>query len=91
MTAATPAHAGNVLVIYSTGLGGVQQRAVAGQPSPEGPVASVLDGVRVSLGESSGESQVNVLQVPSSVAGGSVPLVIAQNGVSSSPVSVAVQ
>jgi uncharacterized protein (TIGR03437 family) len=84
-----------VVVIYSTGLGPVNQPIALGAPAPGNPPATVTTPVSVTIGGQNavvqfagltpglvGLYQVNVV-VPAGVTGSAVPVVIVQNGVSS--------
>jgi uncharacterized protein (TIGR03437 family) len=97
-----PATAGDVLVIYCTGLGETNPRAVAGFPIPVQPESIVVDPVTATLGGVSapvqfagatsgfvGLYQVNVA-VPSGIPQSSAtPLVLTQNGQASRTVTIA--
>ncbi len=50
ITADRPAAAGDVLIIYATGLGAVTQRIVTGAPAPADPLAGVTGSVTVRFG-----------------------------------------
>jgi uncharacterized protein (TIGR03437 family) len=91
-----PASPGQVVVIYATGLGPVNQTIALGAPSPANPPATVNTPVQVTIGGQTvtpqfagltpnfvGLYQVNVA-IPTGVTPGSaVPVAIVQNGVSS--------
>jgi uncharacterized protein (TIGR03437 family) len=97
-----PATAGDVLVIYCTGLGEVNPRAVAGFPIPVQPESMVVDPVTATIGGTIapvqfagatsgfvGLYQVNVA-VPSGVpASATTPLVLTQGGRASRTVTIA--
>jgi uncharacterized protein (TIGR03437 family) len=98
-----PAHPGAAVVIYCTGLGGVQNALDAGNAAPLSPLAPANDTVSVTLGgvpaevlfaglvpTLSGLYQVNAL-IPSGVTGAAVPLVIAVSGTSSAVVTLPIQ
>jgi uncharacterized protein (TIGR03437 family) len=90
------ATAGDTLVIYGTGLGAVNPRAVAGAPAPVQPLAQTDDTVTVTIGgvnapvsfagptpDSTGLYQVKVT-VPSGITPSSAaPLILTQGGVQS--------
>jgi uncharacterized protein (TIGR03437 family) len=90
------AAAGDSLVIYGTGFGAVNPRAVAGAPAPLLPLAQTDDPVTVTIGgvnapvsfagptpDATGLYQVNVT-VPSGVTPSSaVPVIMTQGGVKS--------
>jgi uncharacterized protein (TIGR03437 family) len=96
ISSSNPASAGQVVVIYTTGLGAVDQSVALGAPAPGSPPANVTTPVQVTIGGQSGTVQfagltpglvglyqVNVV-VPAGVTPGSaVPVVIVQNNVSS--------
>jgi len=104
--AANPAKAGDVVVVYCTGLGATNPAAKSGQaaPTPPAPLAKVTTPVTVTIGGQPaavqfagltpglvGLYQVNV-QIPSGVApGSSVPLVISQDGVPSNTVTLGIR
>jgi uncharacterized protein (TIGR03437 family) len=102
VTASAPAHPGQAIVIYCTGLGGVQTSITAGAAAPDSPLASANETVSVTLGgtaaqilyagltpESSGLYQVDAL-IPAGVTGDSVPLALVSSGVSAAPVTLAI-
>jgi len=97
--------AGEVVVIYATGLGATSPPVATGQAAPAvPPLALVTTPVKVTIGgvEAAvefaglapgfvGLHQVNA-RVPAGVsAGNAVPLVLTQNGVASNTVTIAVQ
>ncbi len=99
-----PASAGDILVIYGTGLGAVNQPVTAGAAAPVSPLAYASNPATVSIGGVSaqvlfagltpgyaGLYQINAV-VPSGVtAGSNVPLVVSDGGASSPPVTVAIR
>jgi uncharacterized protein (TIGR03437 family) len=99
-----PAHPGSVIVIYCTGLGGVQSSIHAGEAVPLTPLAPVGSQVNLTLGgvpvnvlyaglvpTFSGLYQVNAT-IPAGIAPGTaVPLVLTTQGISSPAVTIAVQ
>jgi uncharacterized protein (TIGR03437 family) len=99
-----PASAGDVLVIYCTGLGPVDQRVEAGTAAPTDPLARTVNSVSVTLAGRSlqvlfaglapaftGLYQVNAI-VPADIAPApDVPLVLTVSEQSSAPVTVAVR
>ena len=101
--AAAPAAAGDVVVVYCTGLGPTEPAVPSGRAAPADPLARVITPLKVSIGDREaavrfagltpgfvGLYQVNV-EVPAGVAPGSaVPLVLLQDGVSSNTVTMAV-
>jgi uncharacterized protein (TIGR03437 family) len=104
--ASNPAKAGDVVVVYCTGLGATDPAVRSGEaaPAPPAPLARVVTPVTVAIGGQpaavqfagltpgyAGLYQVNV-QVPSGVTpGSSVPLVISQDSVPSNTVTLAVR
>jgi uncharacterized protein (TIGR03437 family) len=99
-----PAKAGDVLVIYCSGLGGLDHTVPEGAPAPSSPLAYAANPVTVSIGGKDakvtfaglapGFSSLGVVYavVPDGVAAGKdIPLVITAAGQSSVPVTMAVQ
>jgi uncharacterized protein (TIGR03437 family) len=102
-TPSTPAHPGGFIAIYCTGLGQLTSPVAAGTPAPNpSPQTVVLPQVLVGNTPATvtfsglapgfvGLYQVNA-QLPIGVqTGGAVPLVLISGGVSSNPVTVAIQ
>jgi uncharacterized protein (TIGR03437 family) len=101
---ANPAAAGDVVVVYCTGLGATSPAVRSGEAAPAGPLAKVVTPVQVMIGGQPavvhyagltpgfvGLYQVNV-QIPSGVTPGSaVPLVLSQDSVPSNTVTLAVR
>jgi uncharacterized protein (TIGR03437 family) len=101
---ANPTSAGQTIVIYCEGLGGVNQAVAAGSASPFDPPAETRDRVEVTIGGrparvifagltpgSVGLYQVNV-EVPGGViAGDQAPVVVTMNGVASRVVTISVR
>ncbi len=99
-----PAAAGDVVVVYAAGLGLTNPAVRSGEASPLDPLARVTVQPTVTIGGVSAEVtfagltpglvglyQLNV-RIPSGVKPGpGVPLVVTQNGVSSKPVTLAIQ
>ncbi len=102
--ASHPASAGDTLVIYCAGLGAVTPPVATGSAAPGSPAAKVSATVTVTIGGQSapvafagltptyaGLYQVNVT-VPSGISPGpNVPVIITAAGLSSPPVTVAIQ
>jgi len=100
----TPATAGDVLTMYCTGLGTVNQPVTAGSAAPSNPLAYTISTVTVSIGGQpakvsfaglapgfAGLYQINAT-VPSGVpTGDQIPVVIMVDGISSPVVTIAVQ
>ena len=91
-TILTPAHAGEVITVYASGLGAVVPASVAGQPAPENPLSLVEQTTAASIGGVpapvlfaglapgfSSLYQVNI-QVPPGVPAGTRLLVISNAG-----------
>jgi len=101
---AAPAAAGDIVVVYATGLGAVDRAVASGAAAPSDPPAKVTTPVTATVGGQPaavhfagltpgfvGLYQVNV-QIPAGVAPGSaVPLLVLQNGVPSNTVTIAVR
>jgi uncharacterized protein (TIGR03437 family) len=98
---ATPAHAGDALVIYCSGLGPTDVPVEDGASSPVSPLARVANSVTVSIGGVAttpffaglapgfaGLYQVNVIVPPGVSPGDQIPLVITVAGQSSPPVTL---
>jgi uncharacterized protein (TIGR03437 family) len=92
-TDSNPIHAGDVLVIYVTGLGQTNPAGLTGYPAPGNPLSSALASVSVTLGGQGlpvtyaglAPGEVGVYQINVTVPGGtpnglSLPLVITQGG-----------
>ncbi|HEX4136208.1 MAG TPA: hypothetical protein VHY84_16460 [Bryobacteraceae bacterium] len=88
VTTSQPAHPGSVIVVYCTGLGGVQSSLQAGDATPLSPLATTTDTVTLTIGGAnaqvlfagltptlSGLYQINAV-IPAGVTGDAVPLVI---------------
>ena len=102
--ASNPAQAGDVVIVYCTGLGATNPAVRSGEAAPASPLAKVTTPVSVTIGGQPavvqfagltpglvGLYQVNV-QIPSGLASGSsVPLVISQDGVPSNTVTLGVR
>jgi uncharacterized protein (TIGR03437 family) len=103
-TPATPATAGDALVIYCAGLGAVNPAIPAGSAAPASPLSTTVNTTTVMIGNQpanvlysglapgfAGLYQVNVT-VPSGITPGSdVPVVLTVAGISSPTVTVAIQ
>ena len=99
-----PATAGDVLTMYTTGLGAVNQPVTAGSAAPSKPLAYTASTVSVTIGGQpakvsfaglapgyAGLYQINA-KVPSGVpTGDQIPVVITVDGVSSPLVTIAVK
>ncbi len=103
-TPANPAHAGDALLIFCTGLGAVNSNVPAGSVAPSSPPAKTTNPVTVTVGALHtptlfaglapgfvGLYQVNVI-VPSGLAASTtVPVVLTVAGATSPPVTIAVK
>jgi len=104
VSASNPAHAGDVLVFYTTGMGQTSPLLVTGQTTPVGPpyfntapVTVTMGGVNADVIYSiasppyvAGLYQVAVT-VPSGLGPGSVPVVAVSTGLQSNTVTIQVQ
>jgi uncharacterized protein (TIGR03437 family) len=102
VSTAQPAHPGSVIVIYCTGLGGVQTSIDAGDATPLSPLAEATDTVTLTIGgvaapvafaglvpTLSGLYQINTV-IPAGVTGDSVAVVITAVGISGPPATIAI-
>ena len=101
--ASHPVSAGDVLVIYCTGLGPVDQPVAAGSAGPSSPLANTLNTVTATIGGQNATVvfaglaptltvyQVNLVVPPGVTPGKTVPIVLSQSGQQSVPVQIAVQ
>ncbi len=99
-----PVRAGDVVVIYATGLGMTEPPVLTGAAAPSAPLARAVTPVSVTIGRVAatvefaglapgfvGLYQVNA-RVPEGVAAGpAVPLVVAQSGIASNTVTLAIR
>jgi len=103
VSAERPATAGDVLVIYATGVGPVTNNVGSGVPAPSNPLAASRDPVTVRFGEVTAQEvffagltpgfvglwQINV-RVPAGVpAGPRTPLTLSVGGQTSAPATIA--
>jgi uncharacterized protein (TIGR03437 family) len=99
-----PAHAGDLLVIYCTGLGAVAPPVTAGLAAPLATTSYVSNPVTVTIGGTSVPAafaglapefvtayQVNVTVPPGIAPGINIPLTLTSAGATSVPVSIAIQ
>jgi uncharacterized protein (TIGR03437 family) len=101
ITASNPAHIGDVLVIYTNGLGITDPRVNTGDPSPAAevinPVTVTVGGVEVPVQYQGltptlvGLNQINILLTGSAPTGDNVPLVVTQSGVPSNTVFLSIR
>lgn len=98
-----PAHAGDVVVIYCTGLGEVTPAVPSGTPAPSAPPAKTVNAVNVNIGGLAapvqfagltpglvGVYQVNAV-VPAIPAGDHIPVTITAAGQQSARVTIGVR
>jgi trimeric autotransporter adhesin len=98
-----PAQAGAEIVIYCTGLGGVQTSIDAGDATPLSPLAPAAGTVTLTIGgvtapaqfaglvpTLSGLYQINSV-IPAGVTGNGVPVVISVAGLAGPPATIAIQ
>jgi uncharacterized protein (TIGR03437 family) len=103
ITADNPAHAGEVIILYLTGMGATNPPVPTGATSPSSPPAQVAVAPQVSIGGTNaqvqfagltpgsvGLYQINV-KIPAGAGTGNVPLVVMQGGVASNTVTVPVK
>jgi uncharacterized protein (TIGR03437 family) len=104
VNAGAPAAAGDVVVIYASGLGATDRPVRTGEASPSDPPARAVAPVTVTVGGQPatvqfagltpgfvGLYQINV-QIPSGVTPGSaVPLTVTQDGIASNTVTIGVR
>jgi adhesin/invasin len=100
----SPATAGDVLVIYCTGLGAVNPAVPAGTAAPSSPLSETTNRVTVTLGGRpaqvafsgltpgfAGLYQVNAVVPEGVAAGDQVPVVLTVAGQAGRPVTIAVR
>ena len=95
VTASRPAQLGHELIIYSNGLGRVEQEVASGAASPQAqallPVTVTIGGVEVPVSYAGltpsfvGLNQVNVTLSGSVPTGDNIPVIVKQNGIESNP------
>ncbi len=103
-TPASPASAGDALVIYCAGLGEVSPPVAAGSAAPPSTLSSTVNATTAKIGGQSaqvlfsglapgfaGLYQVNVLVPVGVAAGANVPVILTVGGISSPPVTVAIK
>lgn len=103
ITAAHPVHAGEVIILYASGMGATNPPVPTGGVAPGSPLSHVAIAPKVTVGTadaqvifaglspgSVGLYQIDVM-IPSGAGTGNVPLVVSQNGVSSNTVTVPIQ
>jgi uncharacterized protein (TIGR03437 family) len=103
ITTDNPAHAGQVIILYLTGMGATNPPVSTGATSPSSPPAQVAVAPQVTVGTANaqvlfaglspgsvGLYQINV-EIPAGVGTGNVPIVVTQGGVASNAVTVPVE
>jgi uncharacterized protein (TIGR03437 family) len=98
-----PAHSGEVIILYATGMGATNPPVATGAVAPGSPLANVTVAPKVTVGTadaqvlfaglspgSVGLYQIDVV-IPPGTAAGNVNLVVTQNGVASNTVTVPVE
>ena len=101
---AHPVHAGDVIVVYATGMGDVDPRVLTGAAAPVTPSSNTLATTTATVGgvpatvyfsgalaTFSGVYQVNIAILPGVTPGDSVPVVLSQGGITSPPVTIPVR
>jgi uncharacterized protein (TIGR03437 family) len=95
--------AGDVIILYCSGLGAVNPLVAAGSPAPASPLSKTVNPVSVTIGKAQAQVlfaglapsfaqlyQVNV-QIPTGLKSGSAVLTLAVGGQQSAPVSITVK
>ena len=103
VTESNPAHPGEVILIYGTGLGGVVPSVPSGEAAPGDPLANIIGTVTVQIGGRDGEVrfaglapgfaglyQLNVRIPPDTAPASDVPVVVNVAGVPSNSVTIPV-
>jgi uncharacterized protein (TIGR03437 family) len=98
-----PAHGGDTVVIYCTGLGGVDSSLDAGDATPISPLAPASDAISVTVGgqaaqvafaglvpEFTGLYQINAV-LPAGLSGDALPLLIGAGAAQGPPATLAVR
>ena len=103
INASHPVSANDVLVIYCTGLGPVDQPVAAGSAGPSSPLAHTVNPVTVTIGGKKAQQlfaglapglavyQVNAVVPQGLTPANDVPVVISAAGLASEPVTIAVK
>jgi uncharacterized protein (TIGR03437 family) len=98
-----PVSTGDVLVVYCTGLGPVDQVLTVGNAGPSLPLANAVTPVTVTIGGQNASVlfaglaptltvyQMNIVVPPGVTPGADVPIVLTQAGLQSVPVTIAVK
>jgi uncharacterized protein (TIGR03437 family) len=95
--------AGDVIILYCSGLGAVSPPVAAGSPAPSSPLSNTVNPVSVTIGKAQAQVlfaglapsfaqlyQVNV-QIPTGLPSGNAVLTLSVGGQQSAPVSLTVQ
>lgn len=95
--------AGDVIILYATGLGAVSPPVAAGSQTPTSPLSHTMNPVTVTIGQKTATVlfaglaptfaqlyQVNV-QIPAGIPSGNATLTLSVDGQQSAPVTIAVQ
>jgi uncharacterized protein (TIGR03437 family) len=103
LPANSPVSAGDVIVLYCSGLGAVNPPVAAGSQTPSAPLSHTVNPVTVAIGQTQAQVlfaglvpsyaqlyQVNVT-IPSGLPSGSAVLTLSVGGQQSAPVSITVQ
>jgi len=103
VSTAQPAHPGSTIVIYCTGLGGVQSSIHAGESTPLTPLSPTSEAVTLTIGSTnvpvayaglvptfSGLYQVNAVIPTGTALGDAVPLTLTTVGLTGPPVTIAI-
>ena len=104
MTPNNPAQAGEVLIVYATGLGGLQNQPSSGTAAPSRPLAAARLTPSITIAGAPAESlfagltpgfvglaQLNIRLPARLPSGNSLPLIIRIGGASSQSVNLAVR
>jgi uncharacterized protein (TIGR03437 family) len=100
----SPVSAGDVIILYCTGLGAVDPPVAAGSPTPLSPLSHTVNPVTVTIGSAPPQValfagltpayvqlyQVNV-QIPAGLPSGNATLTLSVSGQQSAPVTITVQ
>lgn len=104
VSSSNPAHAGDVLVFYATGMGQTQPGLATGQTTPLGPPYFYTPTVTVTMGGVTAGVTYSIaappyvaglyqmaVTVPAALGPGSVPVVATSGGLQSNPVTIPVE
>ena len=103
VTAQSPAHAGDMIILYLTGMGVTVPPVPTGVPAPRSPLAEVMIKPQVTIGgtpaqvifaglspDSVGLYQINVV-IPAGAKAGDLPVIVTQNSVAANTAIVPVR